>query len=65
VILKSEPQGVVPAGGVVRKGVVAMRPTLTDNGLTVPLETSSGVVNDFIPASKLRVHPAPNVGDCL
>ncbi len=48
--------------GFFDKGVLALRPVLTDNGLTLPLvsATPSGTTNEFIPIDEL--YPKPNKG---
>jgi hypothetical protein len=65
VLLNASFQGLNPAGGVIGKGAVSLRPTLTVRGLTVPIEGPDRVVNDFVPSKQLHLHPHPGPGDCL
>lgn len=48
--------------GFFQQGVLALRPVLTDNGLTLPLVSTavSGITNDFIPIEEL--YPKPKKG---
>lgn len=48
------------------QGAVALEPTLTDRGLTVPLVSDNGVTNVFVPADQVAQQPPIHaIGDCL
>lgn len=65
VVLSSKEAGAVPAGGVVGKGTLAFKPTLSRRGLTIPLFDGDTVANEFVAWDSLRHHGNLGVAECL
>jgi hypothetical protein len=47
------------------EGRLALEPTLTTGGLTVPVESAYGVVLEFLPDRELAYHRGGELGDCF
>ena len=65
-VLNSTAQGDwAPQAFFVGKGAVALAPSLTGRGLTIPLQLPGLVQNEFVPWSEMMNPRGHQIGDCL